>query len=100
MSKRDEASQGVEVFNALGSVVRLQILSVLQATTRPLHIKALSRGLKVDYAAMYRHVKVLESAGLVEVYEVGRSRVVEVVNAPLLKDLIEKAKVLSKNRIH
>lgn len=55
-----------------------------------MHIKAVSRALKIDYATVYRHIRTLESAGLVEIYDVGRSRVVEVRDPNTLKELIAK----------
>jgi ArsR family transcriptional regulator len=80
-----------KVFYALSSVARLRILSLLESSRRPLHIKAVSRALKIDYATVYRHIKALESAGLVEIYDVGRSRVVEVKDPNTFKELIAKA---------
>ncbi len=74
-----------EVFRALGSPVRLKILYVLKETKRPVHIKALSRILKIDYAATYRHVKTLEKTGLIKTYEVGRSRVLALSNGKTKK---------------
>ena len=78
------------IFYALSSVGRLRILSLLESSRRPLHIKAVSRALKIDYATVYRHIRTLESAGLVEIYDVGRSRVVEVRDPNTLKELIAK----------
>ncbi len=80
-----------KVFYALSSAARLRILSLLESSKRPLHIKAVSRALKIDYATVYRHIRALESAGLVEIYDVGRSRVVEVKDPNTLKELIAKA---------
>ncbi|MFN3621299.1 MAG: ArsR/SmtB family transcription factor [Nitrososphaerales archaeon] len=85
-----------DVFYALSSVARLRILSLLEATRRPLHIKAVSRNLKIDYATVYRHIRTLESAGLVEIYDVGRSRVVEVKDPNTVKELVEKAGLLKQ----
>jgi DNA-binding transcriptional ArsR family regulator len=78
------------IFNALGSVVRLRILKMLIETKKPLHIKAVARNLNMDYAAVYRHVHVLRSARLLEVYEVGRSRVLTPRKPDLIRDLIQK----------
>lgn len=85
-----------KVFYALSSVARLRILSLLETTRRPLHIKAVSRSLKIDYATVYRHIRTLESAGLVEIYDVGRSRVIEVKDPSTLKELIAKAGVFKQ----
>jgi len=85
-----------KVFYALSSVARLRILSLIESSKRPLHIKAVSRALKIDYATVYRHIRALESAGLVEIYDVGRSRVVEVKDPNTLKELIAKASELKQ----
>ena len=79
-------------FTALASPVRLRILEIVTATKRPLHIKAISDQLKTDYAATYRHVSVLKKAMLIEVYEVGRSRVVSPKNEDLVRRIMEIAK--------
>jgi ArsR family transcriptional regulator len=83
-----------KIFNALGNPVRLRILLMVQNTRRPLHIKAISRELKVDYAAVYRHVEILREAGLLEIFEVGRSRVLSLADPTLLSEFlgrVEKA---------
>jgi DNA-binding transcriptional ArsR family regulator len=64
---------------------------MVTATKRPLHIKAISDQLKIDYAATYRHVSVLKKSKLVEVYEVGRSRVVSPKNEDLIKRILDIA---------
>ena len=83
-----------EVFKALGSEVRLKILMMVSETKRPLHIKAISRQLNLDYAAIYRHVKVLKDARLINVYEVGRSRVIEVVREELIEKILKDGEAL------
>lgn len=80
------------IFNALGSVVRLRILKMLIETKKPLHIKAVARNLNMDYAAVYRHVHVLRTARLLEVYEVGRSRVLTPRKPDLVGELIQRMK--------
>jgi ArsR family transcriptional regulator len=82
------------IFNALGSVVRLRIVKMLIETKKPLHIKAVARNLGMDYAAVYRHVHVLRTARLLDVFEVGRSRVLTPRKPDLIIDLIEKTKAL------
>lgn len=76
-------------FDALASPVRLQILEMIASTKRPLHIKAISDQLKMDYGATYRHVSVLKKAKIVDVYEVGRSRVVSPKNQDSLNKVLE-----------
>jgi len=83
-----ELRQVSAIFSALGSPTRLRIVELVSETERPLHIKAVAQVLKKDYAAVYRHVKVLEKSGLVGVYEVGRSRVIYLKNADLIKECV------------
>lgn len=80
------------VFNALGSVVRLRILKMLIETKKPLHIKAVSRNLNMDYAAIYRHVHVLRTARLLDVFEVGRSRVLTARKPELISELVQRTR--------
>jgi len=79
------------IFRALGSPTRLKIIELVSKTERPLHIKAVAQVLKKDYAAIYRHVRVLEDSGLIGVYEVGRSRVLYLKNVDLIKEFIRIA---------
>ena len=76
MSDTNEILKISEIFRALGSHTRLKIVELVNKTERPLHIKAVAQVLKKDYAAVYRHIQVLEKSGLIGVYEVGRSRVI------------------------
>ena len=82
------------IFSALGSPTRLRIVELISETKRPLHIKAVAQVLKKDYAAIYRHVRVLEESGLVGVYEVGRSRVLYLKNVELVKEFIRIAETM------
>jgi DNA-binding transcriptional ArsR family regulator len=77
-----------KVFNALGSPVRLRILLLVRETKRPLHIKAVAEMLGMDYGAVYRHVDVLKKAGLVQIFEVGRSRVLSLLHGELVSQLL------------
>jgi len=81
-----------DIFSALGSPIRLRIIELVSKTQRPLHIKAVAQVLKSDYAAVYRHVRVLEKCGLIGVYEVGRSRVLYLKNAELIKECVQTVK--------
>lgn len=83
-----ELRQVSAVLSALGSPTRLRIVELVSETERPLHIKAVAQVLKKDYATVYRHVKVLEKSGLVGFYEVGRSRVIYLKNADLIKECV------------
>jgi DNA-binding transcriptional ArsR family regulator len=59
----------MEVFDALGSPVRRDILAALRKG--PLSVGALARRFPVTRPAISRHLKVLESAGLVAQSERG-----------------------------
>lgn len=88
MSDEQRLRRVSDIFSALGSPTRLKIVELVSETERPLHIKAVAQVLKKDYAAVYRHVKVLEKSGLVGFYDVGRSRVIYLKNAELVKECV------------
>ncbi|MGA3404722.1 MAG: winged helix-turn-helix domain-containing protein [Candidatus Bathyarchaeia archaeon] len=96
MSASEDLRTASEIFGALGNAVRLRILLMLMESKKPLHITAVASNLKMDYGGIYRHVEVLRDAGLIQVYEVGRSRVLSPLNTETIKDLIGKAKNFSK----
>lgn len=89
MIDEQQLQQVSSIFSALGSPTRLKIIELVSETQRPLHIKAVAQVLKKDYAAVYRHVGVLEDTGLVGVYEVGRSRVIYLKNVELVKQCVD-----------
>jgi len=80
-----------QVFSALGNPVRLRILQLVCETKRPLHIKAVAETLRMDYGAVYRHIDVLKKARLVQIFEVGRSRVLSPLHSELLNQLLTSA---------
>lgn len=94
MSAQDEAGRIAFVFEAIGNPVRFRILTLVSETERPLHIKAVAKILKMDYGAVYRHVKILKKSGLLEIYEVGRSRVLRSKNAEVIRQMVELAKTI------
>ena len=94
MAPDDNLRTASVVFNALGSVVRLRIVKMLIETKKPLHIKAVARNLNMDYAAVYRHVHVLRTARILDVFEVGRSRVLTPRKPEAIIDLLEKTREL------
>ncbi len=98
MSATEDLKSASTTFAALGNVVRLRILLMLMDSKKPLHITAVASNLKMDYGGIYRHVEVLREAGLIQVYEVGRSRVLSPLNAELLRDLVSKAQSFNKKR--
>lgn len=91
MYDEEEISQVSTIFAALSNPIRLRILSLVSETKRPLHIKAVAKTLKKDYAAVYRHVDVLKRASLLQIFEVGRSRVLSPLHAETVKQLIQHA---------
>ena len=94
MFNEQELHKVSSVLSALGSPTRLRIVELVNATERPLHIKAVAQMLKKDYAAVYRHIRVLQECGLVGVYEVGRSRVIYLKNKELINECVRTAKKL------
>lgn len=79
------------VFSALGNPIRLRIIFMISETKRPLHIKAVAQNLQMDYAAVYRHIDVLKKAGLIRVFEVGRSRVLSPLHLSVLDQIFALA---------
>jgi len=98
MSATDDLKSASMVFAALGNSVRLRILLMLMDSKKPLHITAVASNLKMDYGGVYRHVEVLRDAGLLQVFEVGRSRVLSPLNVELVRDFISKGKNFNKKR--
>jgi DNA-binding transcriptional ArsR family regulator len=80
------------VFGALSHPTRIKILLITGETKKPLHIKAVAKILKADYAAIYRHIEVLKRANLLEVYEVGRSRVLSPLHMDVVNQIIQLTK--------
>jgi len=92
MLSEEEIRQVSGVLSALGNPTRLRIVLTVSEVKRPLHIKAVANMLKKDYAAVYRHVKILQKSGLIEIYEVGRSRVLYPKNLEYTMQLVEIAR--------
>ena len=98
VSAGEELKSASQTFSALGNVVRLRILLMLMDSKKPLHITAVASNLKMDYGGVHRHVEVLRNAGLLQVFEVGRSRVLSPLNVEQVREFITKAKELNKHR--
>lgn len=98
MSASEDFKSASTTFGALGNPVRLRILLMLMDSKKPLHITAVASNLKMDYVGIYRHVEVLRDAGLLQVYEVGRSRVLSPLNSEVVREMIGKAKNFAKKR--
>ncbi|MCS7125951.1 MAG: winged helix-turn-helix domain-containing protein [Aigarchaeota archaeon] len=88
LSEDEELDWITRYFHALGNKTRLKILLLLTSTERPLHIKAVSRKLKISYPAVYRHIKTMKNADILRIYEVGRSRVVTVKSPEMHSEVI------------
>jgi len=89
-----EAKQMAIIYRSLGSEVRLKIINLILSTKRPLHIQAIANSLGRDYAGIYRQVRALKNSGLVDIFEVGRSRVVSIKKVEELENLFEASKAL------
>jgi len=90
----EELERAALLFSALGNKLRLKVILLLASTDRPLHIKAVSKRLGVSYPTIYRHIAVLRRAGLVKVYEVGRSRVVALTKPEALEKVLSTSREL------
>lgn len=89
-----ELSRVSRIFNALGNETRIRVLLLINKTKRPLHIKAIAEALDLDYAALYRHVKVLQRSGLLVIYDVGRSRVLSLKDSESTEQLLKIANII------
>ena len=98
MSTNQELKSASDTFGALGNPLRLRILLMLMDSKKPLHITAVASNLGKDYGGVYRHIELLRDAGLLQVYEVGRSRVLSPVNSEIIRELIAKVKNRSIKR--
>ncbi len=94
MFTEEELYRTAGLMNALGNPTRMRIVLLVGETQRPLHIKAIAEVLGRDYAAVYRHIKILQKSGLLEIYEVGRSRVISLKRGKVVQEFIEFAKKL------
>jgi len=98
LAASDDLKSASQIFSALGNIVRLRILLMLMDSKKPLHITAVASNLKMDYGGVHRHVEVLRNAGLLQVFEVGRSRVLSPLNIEQVREFIAGAKELNKRR--
>jgi len=96
LSDDKELSQASTIFAALSNPTRLRILSIITETQRSLHIKAVAKTLRMDYAAIYRHITVLKNANLLQIFEVGRSRVLFPLHVEAVKTLIQQSRTIGK----
>ena len=96
MYDEKEISQVSIVFAALSNPTRLKILSIITETKKPLHIKAVAITLKMDYAAVYRHIAILKKANLLQIFEVGRSRVLSPLHVEGVEQLVQQAIIVAK----
>jgi len=71
---------------------------MLMDSKKPLHITAVASNLKMDYGGVHRHVEILRNAGLLQVFEVGRSRVLSPLNMEQVREFIMRAKDFNKKR--
>ena len=89
-----EARQMALIYRSLGSEVRLKIINLILSTNRPLHIQAIATSIGRDYAGIYRQIRSPKNSGLVDIYEVGRSRVVSIKKAEELESLFQASRAL------
>ena len=80
---------GLSVFKALSNEVRYKIIKILLETDSCLN--DLSKIFDKDFSVLYRHVKELEKAGLVEMKREGKFYTICIKNKELVKKLLELA---------
>ncbi len=61
-----------DVFQAIADPTRREILGMI--AYRSLNVNAVSGNFKISRAAVYKHIKILREAGLVEIKQDGRER--------------------------
>lgn len=61
-----------DVFQAIADPTRRQILGMI--AYKPLNVNAVSGNFKISRAAVYKHMKILKEAGLVDIKKEGRER--------------------------
>jgi DNA-binding transcriptional ArsR family regulator len=96
LTSNEVIGQLAAIFQVLGNETRLKALMLIKDTKRPLHIKAVSNALQIEYAALYRHVKLLQRSGLVETFDVGRSQVLALKDKDALDQLLQITQKISE----
>ena len=87
-----EVHRAVGVFKALANEVRVKALLAIHESKRPLHITAVAKILGIEYAALYRHIKILTQCGLLLSYDVGRSQVLALNQGERVIQLLDISK--------
>lgn len=64
-----------DVFQAIADPTRREILHLI--STKPLNINSVSGNFEISRAAIYKHVKILQESGLIEIKQHGRERFCE-----------------------
>ena len=96
LTNDEDTGRLATIFQALGNETRLKALMLIKDTKRPLHIKAVSNALQIEYAALYRHVKMLQRSGLLETFEVGRAQVLAIKQHEAVNQLLQIAQKISE----
>ncbi|HIP66643.1 MAG TPA: ArsR family transcriptional regulator [Candidatus Nanopusillus sp.] len=84
----------LKVFRALANETRYKIIKILLENDSCLG--NLSRFFNKDFSVLYRHVKELEEAGLVEVKKVGRLSIICIKNKDIIRKLVDLASQIEK----
>ena len=86
-----DVERAAAVFNALGNPTRLRTLTLVSETNRPLRIMAIAKARIGLCSTVQTRQNAQRTGGLVEVYEVDRSRVLIIKDAKQLKQIVETA---------
>ena len=86
----------LEILKALANEVRLEIVKIL--LNNDYCITDFTKFFDKDFSVIYRHIKYLEKANIVEIKRYGRYNTVCLKNPDLIKKLFEILEQLSKDK--
>ncbi len=89
-----------QLFKVLGSEQRLELLRYLLQVDEPICYCELEGIIDRDRSVIYRHLKKLESVGLLKTRRAGKRVECEVRNKEKVNSLLELAKGLTQNEVN
>ena len=88
-----------KLFKVLGSQPRLKLIKYLLGLNEPICYCELEDVIDRDRSVVYRHLKKLESVGLIRTERVGKRVECELRDKDTVKDLLKVAKELSNSEV-
>ncbi|MFI5211879.1 MAG: ArsR/SmtB family transcription factor [Ignavibacteria bacterium] len=88
-----------DVFQAIADPTRREILNMV--SLKPLNINSVSGHFEISRAAIYKHIKILNECGLVNIHQEGRERFCEAKLEKLseVSNWIEKYRIIWEERL-